>query len=66
MIETYVIDDNIDAAIRVFKKSVSRSGILQELKARRSFESKMEKRRRKDAINMNRLRKMQKREHGYR
>lgn len=42
-----VFDNNFDKALRKFKKSVSNAGILEELRARESYEKPSLKRKRK-------------------
>ncbi len=40
-------NEGIDSALRRFKRQVSRSGILADVKSRRHFETPIEKRKRK-------------------
>lgn len=40
-------NENIESALRRFKRQVSRSGILADVKSRRHFETPLEKRKRK-------------------
>lgn len=57
-----VRDNNVEKAIRIFKKKVMNSGLLQELREREFYESKGTKRRKaKDAATRRFKRKMQKR-----
>ena len=57
-----VRDGNVDKALRVLKKKVIQSGVLQELRERQFYESKGTKRRKAKAAATRRFkRKMQKR-----
>ena len=63
-----VRDGNVDKALRVLKKKVIQSGVLQEIRERQFYESKGTKRRKAKAAATRRFkRKMQKRkeEQGY-
>ncbi|WP_414529222.1 30S ribosomal protein S21 [Nodularia chucula] len=40
-------NENIDSALRRFKRQVSKAGILSDVKFRRHFETPLEKRKRK-------------------
>ncbi|MBF0124198.1 MAG: 30S ribosomal protein S21 [Magnetococcales bacterium] len=52
-----VYDNNVDQAIRVLKKKMNREGMFREMKKRKFFEKPSEKRRRKRAEAVRRLRK---------
>ncbi len=52
-----VYDNNVDQAIRVLKKKMNREGMFREMKKRKFFEKPSEKRRRKKAEAVRRLRK---------
>ena len=57
-----VRDDNVEKAIRILKKKVIQSGVLQEIRERQSYESKGTKRRKaKMAATRRYKRNMQKR-----
>jgi small subunit ribosomal protein S21 len=49
-------NENIESAIRRFKREVSRAGILQDVRKNRHFETPLEKARRK-ASNRRRMRR---------
>ncbi|MBC7883781.1 MAG: 30S ribosomal protein S21 [Anaerolineae bacterium] len=53
-------DESIESALRRFKRTVSKSGILADAKRHRHFETPIEKKRRK-AIAMRKLRRYDKR-----
>ncbi|MBF0588419.1 MAG: 30S ribosomal protein S21 [Magnetococcales bacterium] len=52
-----VYDNNVDQAIRVLKKKMNREGMFREMKKRKFFEKPSERRRRKRAEAVRRLRK---------
>lgn len=52
-----VKDDNVDRALRKFKKKVEDSGILQELRDRETYEKPTTRRKRKKSAAKNRWRK---------
>ena len=63
-----VRNNNIDAAIRILKKKMQQDGLFNEMRNREAYESKGEKRRRKDAAGRQRwLKEQQKRleEYGF-
>jgi len=53
-----VRDNNIEKALRVLKKKLQREGIFREMKERRHFEKPSEKKKRENAENVRRSRKM--------
>lgn len=56
-----VQDGNIDRAIRILKKKMNREGMFREMKKRKFFEKPSEKRRRKQAEAIRRIRKKMRR-----
>ena len=52
-----VKDDNVDKALRKFKKKVQDSGLLQELRDRETYEKPTTRRKRKKSAARNRWRK---------
>ncbi|MBF0453827.1 MAG: 30S ribosomal protein S21 [Magnetococcales bacterium] len=52
-----VYDNNVDQAIRVLKKKMIREGMFREMKKRKFFEKPSERKRRKQAEAVRRLRK---------
>ena len=57
-----VRNNNIDAAIRILKKKMQQDGLFNEMRNREAYESKGEKRSRKDAAGRQRwLKEQQKR-----
>ncbi|GAB0057322.1 30S ribosomal protein S21 [Candidatus Magnetaquicoccaceae bacterium FCR-1] len=52
-----VYDNNVDQAIRVLKKKMIREGMFREMKKRKFFEKPSERKRRKKAEAVRRLRK---------
>jgi len=56
----YVLNNNIELAIRVLKRKNQKAGIMKDIKMRRGALSRSEKRRAKDSIAATRLAKMQK------
>ena len=52
-----VKDDNVDRALRKFKKKVEDSGLLQELRDRETYEKPTTRRKRKKSAAKNRWRK---------
>lgn len=52
-----VKDDNVDRALRKFKKKIAETGMLQELKERESYEKPTTARKRKKSAAKNRLQK---------
>ncbi|MBF0142547.1 MAG: 30S ribosomal protein S21 [Magnetococcales bacterium] len=59
-----VYDNNVDQAIRVLKKKMIREGMFREMKKRKFFEKPSERRRRKKAEAVRRLRKKIRRSSG--
>ena len=58
MVGVSVRDNNIEKALRVLKKKLQREGIFREMKERRHFEKPSEKKKRENAENVRRSRKM--------
>ena len=56
-----VYDNNVDQAIRVLKKKMIREGMFREMKKRKFFEKPSERKRRKRAEAVRRLRKKMRR-----
>ncbi|MBF0161656.1 MAG: 30S ribosomal protein S21 [Magnetococcales bacterium] len=56
-----VYDNNVDQAIRVLKKKMIREGMFREMKKRKFFEKPSERKRRKKAEAVRRLRKKMRR-----
>lgn len=52
-----VKDDNIEKALRKFKKKVQDSGLLQELRDRETYEKPTTRKKRKKSVAKNRWRK---------
>jgi small subunit ribosomal protein S21 len=46
MLRVYVKSNDIDAALRVLKRKVQKTGLLRELRQRRQYEKPSERRRR--------------------
>lgn len=59
MVEVIVRDNNIEQAIRALKKKLQREGVFREMKMRRYFEKRSEKRVRKSAEAVRRARKLE-------
>ncbi|MBF0369604.1 MAG: 30S ribosomal protein S21 [Magnetococcales bacterium] len=59
-----VYDNNVDQAIRVLKKKMIREGMFREMKKRKFFEKPSERKRRKKAEAVRRLRKKLRRSAG--
>lgn len=55
-----VRDDNLEKAMRIFKKKVQKAGVLKELKMRSQYEKPSEKKQRKKKEAVKRWRKLQK------
>jgi len=53
----YVNDGNVEKALRKFKKKIQESGLLEELRARETYEKPTTKRKRKKGAAAARLRK---------
>lgn len=53
----YVKDGNVDKALRKFKKKIQESGLLDELRARETYEKPTTERKRKKGAARARLRK---------
>ena len=53
----YVKDDNIEKALRKFKKKIQESGLLDELRSRETYEKPTTERKRKKGAARARLRK---------
>lgn len=58
MVGVSVRDNNIEKALRVLKKKLQREGIFREMKERSHFEKPSEKKKRENAENVRRSRKM--------
>ena len=59
MVEVNVRDNNVDQALRALKKKMQREGIFREMKLRRHFEKRSEKKKREKQEAVRRWRKMQ-------
>ena len=59
-LQVTVQDNNLEKAMRIFKKKVQKSGILKELKAKQYYEKPAEKKQRKKKEAVKRWRKLQK------
>jgi small subunit ribosomal protein S21 len=57
MVQVYVRDNDINAALRVLKKKMQREGTFREMKRRRSYEKPSERRAREKAEAIRRTRK---------
>lgn len=57
MIAVIVRDNNVEKAIRTFKRSVQRNGILKEIRNRRGYFKPSEKRQKKASESTRRLQK---------
>lgn len=57
MTKVFVKDDNVERALRKFKKKVNESGLLQNLRDREHYEKPTTERKRKKAAAKNRWRK---------
>lgn len=53
----YVTDGNVEKALRKFKKKIQESGLLDELRARETYEKPTTERKRKKGAAKSRLRK---------
>ena len=53
----FVKDDNVERALRKFKKKIQESGLLEELRARETYEKPTTERKRKKGAAKSRLRK---------
>ena len=53
----YVNDGNVEKALRKFKKKIMESGLLEELRARETYEKPTTERKRKKGAAKSRLRK---------
>jgi small subunit ribosomal protein S21 len=53
----YVTDGNVEKALRKFKKKIQESGLLEELRARETYEKPTTERKRKKGAAKSRLRK---------
>ena len=56
-ITVYVKDDNVEKALRKFKKKVAETGLLQELREREFYEKPTTARKKADSAAKNRWRK---------
>lgn len=65
MIAAYVGSGDIERALVELKRQVARDGVLRELKARRFFLSRSERRRVKDRDALRRCRKLEKKRQEY-
>jgi small subunit ribosomal protein S21 len=54
---TVIVGDNINVSLRKFKKKVQESGLLEELRARETYEKPTTERKRKKSAAANRWRK---------
>lgn len=61
MVTVTVYHDNIEQAMRAFKKKIQREGIFREMKLRRYYEKPSERRKRKIAESKRRVKKLQRR-----
>ena len=57
MTKVFVKDDNIERALRKFKKKINESGLLQNIRDREQYEKPTTERKRKKAAAKNRWRK---------
>ena len=57
MTKVFVKDDNVERALRKFKKKINESGLLQNLRDREQYEKPTTERKRKKAAAKNRWRK---------
>jgi small subunit ribosomal protein S21 len=57
MTKIFVKDDNVERALRKFKKKINESGLLQDLRSREQYEKPTTERKRKKAAAKNRWRK---------
>jgi len=57
MTKVFVKDDNVERALRKFKKKINESGLLQNLRDREHYEKPTTERKRKKAAAKNRWRK---------
>ena len=57
--EVIVRDNNVDHALRTFKKKMQREGMYREMKKRRAYEKPSEKKAREKAESVRRWRKLQ-------
>ncbi len=55
-----VYDNNLEKALRIFKKKVQKAGVLKEIKMRSQYEKPSDKRQRKKKEAVKRWRKLQK------
>ena len=60
--QVFVRENNIDQALRVLKKRMQREGVFREMKAKRAYEKPSEKRLRKKAEAIRRLRKLERKQ----
>ena len=58
MVEIYVRQNNVDQALRALKKKMQNEGILREIKARKHYEKRSEKRVREQQEAVRRVRKL--------
>jgi ribosomal protein S21 len=61
MTQVFVRGDNVDSALRLFKKRCTESGLFKRIKERAAFEPRGVRRRRKRRESLRRLKKMEKR-----
>ena len=59
-LEVIVRDNNLEKALRIFKRKVQKSGLLKEIKMRSFYEKPAEKNQRKKKEAVKRWRKLQK------
>ena len=59
-LEVIVRDNNLEKALRIFKRKVQKSGLLKEIKIRSFYEKPAEKKQRKKKEAVKRWRKLQK------
>ena len=57
MTKVFVKDDNVERALRKFKKKINESGLLQNIRDREQYEKPTTERKRKKAAAKNRWRK---------
>ena len=58
LVQVYVRDNDVNAAIRVLKRKMQREGTFREMKRRRSYEKPSERRAREKAEAVRRYRKL--------
>jgi small subunit ribosomal protein S21 len=61
MIEVFVRGDNIEGALKLFRKRCTESGLFKRLKEKEGFEPRGQRKKRKRREALRRLKKMEKR-----